>query len=125
VTRRRALLAAFALLSALPPAGAQEAAPAPRRRAQRPLPLPPAPVPPPELALGAPPTPPGFEPAPVPNRDLEPPRVAQHDGPSLSPSIIQRRLPGRGQAAEGSPSLTEERLFDPAPGARLRVPFSY
>ncbi len=66
-----------------------------------------------------------FEPAPVPNRALEAPRAAPQEGPSLSPGIIQRRLPGRGQAAEGSPDRTEDRLFEPAPGARLRVPFSY
>ena len=68
---------------------------------------------------------PRLEAAPVPNRELEAPRVVQRDGPSLTPDIIERRLPGRGQAAEGVPNRTEERLFAPAPGARLNLPFSY
>lgn len=65
------------------------------------------------------------EAAPVPNRSLDRPVIAPIDGPTLEPSIIQRKLPGRGQAAEGAPSRTEERLFDPAPGARLTLPFTY
>lgn len=83
----------------------------------------PAPDPPPKSAT------PGFagtEAAPVPNRAYEGPVViAPPEGPTLAPSVIQRGLPGRGQATAGSPSKTEERLFDPAPGARLTVPFRY
>ena len=74
------------------------------------------------------PDPPGepmVEAAPVPNRNLEAPRVVEKDAPSLSPSVIQRALPSRGQATEGSVSLQEERLFNPAPGARLHLPFRY
>jgi hypothetical protein len=136
VRRRGLLLALGALIAG--PATAQEAAPAaeapprpapaprPRRRrrprqAARPEP------PPPETANLAPPTPPAsrLEAAPVPNRDLEAPRVIRPEGPSFAPDVIQRRLPGRGQAAEGVPDRTEERLFAPAPGARLNLPFSY
>jgi hypothetical protein len=70
--------------------------------------------------------PPALDLAPVPDRNLEgPPRIAGQEGPSLQPSIIQRRLPNHGAAGDGSPSRTEERLFTPAPGARLTVPFSY
>lgn len=63
--------------------------------------------------------------APVPNRSLEAPRVIIEDRASLGPSVINRSLPGRGQAEDGSPNLLEDKLFRPAPGARLRVPFSY
>jgi hypothetical protein len=64
--------------------------------------------------------------APVPNRNLEPPRAAApSESPSLSPSIIHRPLPSTDSARDGSRSYDEERLFFPAPGARLTVPFSY
>ena len=66
------------------------------------------------------------EAAPVPNRTFEGPVVAPAtEGPTLEPSIIQRQLPGRGATSTGGPNRTEERLFDPAPGARLTVPFKY
>lgn len=116
LTRRFALLAGLA-------GGASHAAAAPSRK---PAPAPrikhtPAPVPP-KAAPG-----PVAEAAPVPDRAVEGPRAAPTpaDRPSLAPSIIHRRLPGRGLAAEGSPSNTEDRLFAPAPGARLSVPFAY
>ncbi|MDB5371866.1 MAG: hypothetical protein JWP04_508 [Belnapia sp.] len=63
--------------------------------------------------------------APVPNRSLEAPRVIIEDRASLGPSVINRNLPGRGQASDGSVNLLEDKLFRPAPGARLSVPFSY
>ena len=63
--------------------------------------------------------------APVPNRNLDVPLVIPQDRTSLGPSIINRNLPGRGQASEGAPSLLEDKLFRPAPGARLNVPFSF
>lgn len=63
--------------------------------------------------------------APVPNRDLEGPRAPVADRTRLSPSVIHRRLPSQGMATEGAASIQEERLFFPAPGARLNVPFSY
>jgi hypothetical protein len=67
-----------------------------------------------------------LEAAPVPNRDLEGPRArSAADRARLSPSVIHRPLPGQGMAAEGAQNIQEERLFFPAPGARLNVPFSY
>jgi len=119
VPARRALL-----LAALPTAALGQ----PRRGSTKPPPLDlklPAPEPPPKSATAA-----GggvrSDAAPVPNRNYEGPVVvAPADGPTLSPSIIQRGLPSRGQAVEGSPSKTEDRLFEPAPGARLTVPFRY
>jgi len=85
----------------------------------------PAPEPPPKSATGSTSLD-RSDAAPVPNRNYEGPVVvAPADGPTLAPSVIQRRLPSRGQAVEGSPSQTEDRLFEPAPGARLTVPFRY
>jgi len=95
--------------------------PRPQRRAAKPEDLPQKAEP----VAPAPPEGPVFEAAPVPNRSLEAPRVVEKDAPRLSPSVIQRSLPSRGQATEGSISLEEERLFSPAPGARLNVPFRY
>lgn len=68
-----------------------------------------------------------LEAAPVPNRDLEAPRApgTGTDRARLSPSVIHRPLPSQGMAAEGAQNIQEERLFFPAPGARLNVPFSY
>jgi hypothetical protein len=66
-----------------------------------------------------------LEAAPVPNRDMEAPRAAQADRTRLSPSVIHRSIPNQNMATEGAPSINEERLFFPAPGARLNVPFSY
>jgi hypothetical protein len=70
---------------------------------------------------------PRLEAAPVPNRDLEAPRAADSgtDRTRLSPSVIHKPLPSQGMATEGAQSIQEERLFFPAPGARLNVPFSY
>ncbi|GAA0567469.1 hypothetical protein GCM10009416_01870 [Craurococcus roseus] len=61
----------------------------------------------------------------MPNRDLEGPRAQEADRARLSPSVIHRPLPSQGMATEGAASIQEERLFFPAPGARLNVPFSY
>lgn len=63
--------------------------------------------------------------APVPDRNQEGPRVIEQDRARINPSIIYRNLPGRGQADQGSPDVLEDKLFKPAPGARLNVPFSY
>lgn len=126
MTRRRALLATLGLMLS-PPALAQ-APEAPPPRGRRPLRLdrPGQRVEPFDAPQAAPaPLPPRADLAPVPNRMLEAPRVPQNDRPRLSPDIIHRRLPGRGQTANSAPSRTEEGLFEPAPGARLRVPFSY
>jgi hypothetical protein len=67
-----------------------------------------------------------LEAAPVPNRDLEGPRApGAADRARLAPSVIHRPLPSQGMATEGAQNIQEERLFFPAPGARLNVPFSY
>lgn len=63
--------------------------------------------------------------APVPNRDIERQPVLPDARTTLGPSLLYRNLPGRGLAEEGSPNLLEEKLYKPAPGARLRVPFAY
>lgn len=140
MTRRRLLLAVLALTT---PAAAEEAAATPPASAA-PVPTPPAQTPPAPGQPSARPRrrrttrkPPESLPhqgqqqvnrygdiAPVPNRDMEGPQGNRPtERPSLSPSVIQRSLPSRGSAAEGSPSLSEDRLFNPAPGARLTVPF--
>lgn len=131
------LVAGAALLGAIPetaraqdPAAAAPApdtpspAPAapprrPRRRRQARRAEPPAP----EAQAAVPPRP---DLAPVPNRNLEGPRAAApSQSPSFGPSIIHRPLPSTSSARDGSRSYDEERLFFPAPGARLTVPFSY
>jgi hypothetical protein len=81
-----------------------------------------------QQAEPAPETGPRLEAAPVPNRDLEAPRGTggtDTDRTRLTPSVITRPLPNTGMASQGTPSIQEERLFFPAPGARLNVPFSY
>ncbi len=62
--------------------------------------------------------------APVPNRDIEAPvnrRVSMEA--RLTPEVFRRQMPGRGMTAEGVSSQREERVYAPAPGARLTVPF--
>jgi hypothetical protein len=150
MTRRRHLpLLLAALLAAAPAAVAQDAAnraegrggpaadtptrPAasrprkPRRRATQPR-EPAASAQQQQPAAPAPETGPRLEAAPVPNRELEAPRGGAgtpNDRTRLTPSVITRPLPNQGMAAEGAASIQEERLFFPAPGARLNVPFSY
>jgi hypothetical protein len=63
--------------------------------------------------------------APVPNRDVERQPTLPDPRTTLGPSLLYRNLPGRGLAEEGAPNLLEEKLYRPAPGARLRVPFAY
>jgi hypothetical protein len=106
-----------------PPASKPRGGAQRRRAARRRNPAPGAPQ---EAATPEPQAGPRLEAAPVPNRDLEAPRAA--DGgvrTRLSPSVIHKPLPSQGMAAEGAQSIQEERLFFPAPGARLNVPFSY
>lgn len=64
------------------------------------------------------------EAAPVPNRDIEAPvnRRVSMDA-RLTPEVFRRQMPGRGMTAEGVSSQREERVYAPAPGARLTVPF--
>lgn len=65
--------------------------------------------------------------APRPNLDLEGPRgPAPTTDPTLSPTMINPRLPGRGVAADGNVNQRENRLLQtPAPGARLSVPMTW
>ena len=121
---RRALLTALLLGLSTAPALAQNAAPvAPRtntppretqpRRQRRQA----------EKTATAP-EPPG-QPAPMPNRDIEAPRANNVPRASLSPALIdpdpaQPHLGRSGFAVQAQ----EDRLIrQPAPGARLNVPF--
>ena len=63
--------------------------------------------------------------APVPNRSLEAPQTTTESRTQVEPSIIYRRMPGRGQTNETSPGVLEDQLFKPVPGVRLNAPFSY
>lgn len=66
--------------------------------------------------------------APRPNIDLEY-RPAQIDPPNvatISPTLINPALPGRGAAAEGAVNQREQRfLQNPAAGARFSVPMTW
>jgi hypothetical protein len=135
--RRRGLLLLLAtalpvlvLVAALPaavlvaplPALAQAPPPAKGGRKPSPLEVPKLPAVPPSLKSGQSAN---SSMAPVPDRSNEGPRVVEKDRTRINPSIIYRNLPGRGQADQGAPDLLEDKLFKPAPGARLNVPFSY
>jgi hypothetical protein len=65
--------------------------------------------------------------APRPNLDMEGPRgPAPSMDPTLSPTMINPRLPSRGAAADGAINQREQRLLQaPAPGARLSVPMTW
>ncbi|MDW8314648.1 MAG: hypothetical protein RMK64_06730 [Rhodovarius sp.] len=66
--------------------------------------------------------------APRPRLDLEGPRAVSnpHGQPQIAPAFIAPRLPGRGFAQENaSPGSINERLFRPAPGARVSIPMSW
>jgi hypothetical protein len=63
--------------------------------------------------------------APVPDRTIEPPAQAPGNGQAFGPAILQRSLPGRSPAEGPAPTVLEDQLFKPAPGARLRLPFSF
>ena len=117
---RRALLTGLLLTLGAGPTLAQSAAPSVTRR--------PAPAPRRERRQArttvTAPEPPG-QPAPIPNRDIEAPRMNNSPRASLSPTVIdpapvQPHLGGSGFAIQAQ----EDRLIrQPAPGARLNVPF--
>lgn len=119
--RRPGPLLLLSLLAAFP-ALAQAAQAGKGGRKPPALELPKRPAMPPSLKSGLPAT---SSLAPVPDRTKEGPRVVEQDRARINPSIINRNLPGRGQADQGAPDLLEDKLFKPAPGARLNVPFSY
>ena len=77
--------------------------------------------------LGGAPTPtPQAQLAPRPNLDLEARPIRPSQAPSLSPTMIHPRVPGRGAAADTVPTHPDQRLLTaPAPGARLSVPLSW
>ena len=61
----------------------------------------------------------------MPNRDFEGPRQAERAAPRIDPVLIHPAEPRLGATFDRSnPQAREDRLLrDPAPGARLRVPF--
>jgi hypothetical protein len=66
--------------------------------------------------------------APVPNRDIEAPRLRLGpEEPTFRPDFIRPRDELRGGTFDGDQvRQRHDRLFDqPAPGARLSIPFSY
>ncbi len=66
--------------------------------------------------------------APRPNNDLEyrPSVQDPQDVATISPTLINPSLPGRGAAAHGAVNQREQRFLDnPAAGARFSVPMSW
>jgi hypothetical protein len=64
--------------------------------------------------------------APLPRMDIEAPRVAEEQSAQITPTFIAPSVPGRGMAEAGrQPDAVSDRLFPPAPGARLRLPMSW
>lgn len=64
--------------------------------------------------------------APRPNLDIEARPVTPSQAPSLAPTMIHPRVPGRGAAADTVPTHPDQRLLTaPAPGARLSVPLTW
>jgi hypothetical protein len=61
--------------------------------------------------------------APVPNRDIEAPSTYTPPEPRIMPEMFRSSMPGRGATAQGVSAQNEERVYSPAPGARLTVPF--
>jgi hypothetical protein len=81
---------------------------------------------PPRPPLTVPPASP-FEPAPLPNRDLEAPSgPPASNAPTLSPSLFNRSDQYRGDGySRGSTAQTEqERRVRPGAGFNLRMPFA-
>lgn len=64
--------------------------------------------------------------APRPNLDIEARPVVPSQAPSLSPTMIHPRVPGRSSATDTVPTHPDQRLLQaPAPGARLSVPLTW
>jgi hypothetical protein len=98
-----------------------------RRRAARRRAAPPAAETPPPLPP-APPAAPRADIAPMPNRSLEAPRQPYTgDAVRIRPEFIEpRRLPDTRAQPGNDYTQRQDSLFrDPAPGARLQIPFSY
>ncbi len=67
--------------------------------------------------------------APTPNLRLEAPRQAAAPEPEVqfTPGFINPRLPGRGSTRQGESDVNplDYRLFNPAPGAHIRMPMTW
>lgn len=64
--------------------------------------------------------------APRPNLELEARPIRPSQAPSLSPTMIHPRVPGRSTPTDSLPSHPDQRLLTaPAPGARLNVPLTW
>lgn len=78
------------------------------------------------LLGAAPPAAPPVQLAPRPNLDIEARPVIPSQVPTLSPTIIHPRVPGRGAASDSVPTHPDQRLLNaPAHGARLSVPLTW
>jgi hypothetical protein len=118
--RRVLLLGALGWLAAGGAVAQEERGRPSRRRPRRAAPEEPLPLPP------EPPAPPRADLAPVPNRGIEAPHGAQRDVPSFELDVIEPRLTPRGGTFESDQvQRRQDRLFEPAPGARFRLPFAY
>lgn len=121
---RRALLTGLLLSPIAGPALAQNAAPAaprpnpPPRNAQQRRPRRQA-----EKTVTAPE--PQGQPAPIPNRDIEAPRANSTPRASLSPTLInpEPAQPHLGRSGFAVQAQEDRLIRQPAPGARLNVPF--
>ena len=84
---------------------------------ERPLPVPPVPPPPPPISV--------FQDAPMPNREVRAVRDAAVR-PEVAPGVIEAPDTYRGETFRpgASPSDRDARLFTPAPGVTVRVPFN-
>lgn len=64
--------------------------------------------------------------APRANLDLEARPVVPSQSPSIRPTMIHPRVPGRGALADTVPTHPDQRFLQtPAPGARLSVPLTW
>ena len=78
------------------------------------------------FALAAPVKKPRYEPAPLPNRDLNGPRARASNEPSLSPTLFTTKTQYRGDGfSPGSTAQSEqERRAKPGAGFSLHMPFA-
>lgn len=120
---RRAFLAGLMLSLGAGQAMAQNAAPAAPRRNPPPSPEQRRRRRLAEKTVTAP-EPPG-QPAPIPNRDIEAPRANDAPRASLSPAVIDPApsQPHLGRSGFAMQAQEDRLLRQPAPGARLNVPF--
>jgi len=74
--------------------------------------------------LATPDTPPGFEPAPTPNRDTLSPVTKASKDASLAPGIFTRRDQYRGEGLDpaNSAQIEQERRAKPGAGINLSMP---